>query len=92
MALAAAVANKLRETCEIRLGPAVADTADDLAGGDVERGDQTLSAMTEILELTPLDLCPASSEASAQRAQRLNAGHLVDRHRVTGLIRPAAAW
>jgi substrate-binding family protein len=39
---------------EILFGPDIADHAFDLASGDVEGGDQGLSAMAAILELTPL--------------------------------------
>src|SRR5208282_894600 len=41
---------------EILFGPGIADHAFNLAGGDVEGGDQGLSAMAAVLELAPLDL------------------------------------
>src|SRR6266849_5150810 len=65
---------------EIPFGPGIADHAFDLAGGDVEGGDQGLSAMAAVLELTPLDL------ARHHPLQRLNAGHLVDGNRAMGVV------
>ena len=40
----------------VRLGAAVANSAEDLAGDDIERRDQALGAMPDILELTPFDM------------------------------------
>ncbi len=69
---------------EILLGARVTDHASDLAGGDVERGDQGLSAMAAVLELTPLDLAGHHRQSRRDALQGLNAGHLVDRDRAMG--------
>src|SRR6266851_2196895 len=77
------VAEKSRE---ILLGPCVADHPLDLAGGDVESGDQGLSAVPPILELTPFDLAWHHRQPRRDTLQGLNAGHLVDRNRTMGVI------
>src|SRR6266567_1006689 len=77
------VAEKSRE---ILLGPCVADHPLDLASGDVESGDQGLSAVPPILELTPFDLAWHHRQPRRDTLQGLNAGHLVDRNRTMGVI------
>ena len=42
--------------CEIPFGPGVADNALNLSGGDVESGDQGLSAVALVFELAAFDL------------------------------------
>src|SRR5215204_1046971 len=76
-------AEKSRETL---LSPPIADDPFHLAGGDVEGGDQGLSAVTAIFELTPLDFARRHRQSRCDALQRLNAGHLVDRNRTMGLI------
>ena len=71
---------------EILFGPGIADHAFDLAGGDVESGDQGLSAMAAVLELAPLDLARHHRQPRRDALQRLNAGHLVDGDRAMGVI------
>ena len=66
----------------VRLGAAVANGAEDLAGGDIERRDQALGAMPDILELTPFDMPRLHRQGRGGALERLNAGHLVDRHGV----------
>ena len=73
---------------EIPFGPGIADHAFDLAGGDVEGGDQGLSAVAAVLELTPLDLARHHRQPWRDALQRLNAGHLVDRNRAMGVVGP----
>src|SRR6478672_6845402 len=51
-----AVANKPSRNVVVGLGAAVANGAEDLAGGDIERRDQTLGTMPDILELPPFDM------------------------------------
>ena len=85
--LGATPLSKLAEKpCEVLLRPGVADHAFDLAGGDIEGGDQGLSAMAAVLELTPLDLARLHRQARRDALQRLNAGHLVDGNRATGVV------
>ena len=64
----------------------VADHARDLAGGDIETGDQGLGAMTPIFELAPLDLAGLHRQSWRGTLQGLNAGHLVNRDRAMGFI------
>jgi len=71
---------------EILFGPGIADHAFDLAGGDVEGGDQGLSAMAAVLELAPLDLARHHRQPRRDALQRLNAGHLVDGNRAMGVV------
>src|SRR5229473_4355458 len=74
------------KSCEILLGPPRADHPLDLAGGDVEGGDQGLRAVAAILELAPLNLAWRHRQPRRDALQRLNAGHLVDGNRAMGLI------
>jgi hypothetical protein len=46
----------VEEAREIFLGAGIADHTFDLAGGDVEGSDQSLSAVAAVLEFAPLDL------------------------------------
>jgi hypothetical protein len=71
---------------EILFGPPIADHAFDLAGGDVEGGDQGLRAMAAVLELAPLDLAWQHRQPWRDALQRLNAGHLVDGNRAMGVV------
>ena len=82
-ALAQQAAEKARK---ILFGPGIADHAFDLAGGDIEGRDQGLSAVAAILELTPLDLARRHRQSRRDALQSLNAGHLVDGDRATGVI------
>ena len=72
--------------CEVILRPGIADHAFDRAGGDVEGGDQGLSTMAAVLELTPLDLARHHRQPGRNALQGLNAGHLVDGNRATSVI------
>src|SRR6266581_890201 len=74
------------KSCEILLGPGLADRPLDLAGGDVEGGDQGLSAMAAVLELAPLDLARHHRQPRRDALQRLNACHLVDGNRAMGVV------
>src|SRR6266480_65852 len=69
------------KSCEILLGSGIADHALDLAGGNVEGGDQGLSAVAPVLELAPLDFARHHRQPWGDALQRLNAAHLVDRDR-----------
>ncbi len=80
------VAEKSRE---ILLGPCVADHPLDLASGDVESGDQGLSAVPPILELTPFDLAWHHRQPRRDTLQGLNAGHLVDGLRSASFLKNA---
>src|ERR1700730_2331064 len=77
------IAEKSRE---ILLGPSVANHPFDLACGNVESGDQGLSAMPTILELTSLDLTRHHRQPRRDALQGLNTSHLVDRNRTMGII------
>src|ERR1700682_3209942 len=63
-----------------------ADDACDLAGGNVECGDQGLNAVAAVLELTPLDLARHHRQPRRDALQGLDAGHLVDRDRAMGVV------
>jgi hypothetical protein len=56
-----------------------ADRARDLAGGDIEGGDQALGAVTDVLVLPSLDPARAHRQARRGALEGLDAGHLVDR-------------
>jgi hypothetical protein len=74
------------KTREILLSPCIADHPFDLAGGDIESGDQGLSAVTPVLELAPLDLARQHRQPRRDALQDLNAGHLVDRNGAMGVV------
>jgi hypothetical protein len=76
----------VEKSCEVVLAAGVADHALDLAGGDVEGGDQHLSAMTAVFELMPLELAGHHGQVWRDPLQGLDAGLLVDGHRAVGLI------
>ena len=88
---AALFSTRAEKSREVLFGPGIADHAFDLAGGDVEGGDQGLSAMAAILELAPLDLARHHRQSRRDALQRLNAGHLVDGDRAMGLVGAGAA-
>ena len=69
----------LQERHEIGLGAAISDGAADLAGGNVECGDQGFGAMPDILELPPFDVSRLHRQARRGAFQRLDTGHFVDR-------------
>src|SRR6266852_926335 len=71
---------------EILLRAGIADHAFDLAGGNIEGGDQGLSAVAAVLELTPLDLARHHRQPRCDALQGLDAGHLVDGDRAMGVI------
>ncbi len=71
---------------KILFGPGIADHAFDLAGGDIEGGNQGLSAVAAILELTPLDLARRHRQSRRDALEGLHAGHLVDGDGATGVI------
>ena len=64
-----------------------ADGAVYLAGGDVERRDQTLGAMALVFVFPPLDLAWLHGQARRGTFQGLHAAHFVDRHRADALFR-----
>jgi hypothetical protein len=68
----------VEKSCEVVLAAGVADHALDLAGGDVEGGDQHLSAMTAVFELMPLELAGHHGQVWRDPLQGLDAG-LLDR-------------
>src|SRR5262245_28405766 len=72
---------------KILFGPGIADHALDLAGGDVEGGNQGLSAMAAVLELTPFDLAWHHRQSRRDALKGLDAGHLVDRDGAMAVIR-----
>ena len=76
----------LQERHEIRLGAGIADGAADLAGGDIERGDQGFGAMPDVLELPPFDVPGLHRQARGGAFQRLDTGHLVDRNGLNALF------
>src|ERR1700758_3616926 len=73
-----AVEQFTEKSCEILLSPGIADSAFDLAGGDVEGRNQGLSAVAAVLELAPLDLARLHGQPRRRALQCLNAGHLID--------------
>ena len=77
----------VQECHEIGLGAAIPDSAADLAGGNVERGDQGFGAMPDILELPPFDVPGLHRQARGGAFQRLDAGHSVDRNGLHTLFR-----
>src|ERR1700683_2608806 len=76
----------VEKSCKILLGPGVADDCADLAGGDIETGDQGLRAVAAIFELAALDLARLHRQSRRGALQGLNAGHLVDRYRAMAVI------
>src|ERR1043166_6428815 len=77
------VAEKSRE---ILFGPGIADHTLDLAGSDVEGGDQGLSAVSAVLELAPFHLAGHHRQTRRATLLVLNAGHLVDGDRTMAVI------
>src|SRR4030088_2987553 len=77
------VAEKSRE---VLLAAGISDHALDLAGGDVEGGDQRLSAVTAIFELVPFDLARHHGLVRRNAFQGLDTGLLVDRDDAMGLV------
>ena len=77
------VAEKSRE---ILFRPCIADHTLDCAGGNVESGNQGLSAMTAVLELAPFHLARHHRQTRCDAFQGLNAGHLVDGDRAMAVI------
>jgi hypothetical protein len=71
---------------KILFGARVADHARDLAGGDIEAGDQGLGAVAAVFELAPLDFAGLHRQPRRGALQGLNAGHLVNRNRAMGFI------
>jgi len=61
-------------------------TPSTLAGGDVEGGDQRLSAVTAIFELVPFDLARHHGLVRRNAFQGLDTGLLVDRDDAMGLV------
>src|SRR5215216_6391478 len=74
------------KSCEILLGPGLANHRLNVAGGDIEGSDQGLSAMALVFELAPLDLTGCHRQPRCDALQRLNAGHLIDRDRAMAVI------
>ena len=77
------VAEKPRE---ILFRPGIAYDAFDLASGDVESGDEGLSAVALIFELASLDLARHQRQTRRNTLQRLNAGHFVNGDRAISVI------
>jgi hypothetical protein len=71
---------------EILFGSSIADDALDLAGGNVEGGDQGLSAVPPVFELKSFDLARHHRKIGRAPLQRLNAGLLIDRDGTMGII------
>src|SRR5260370_5336087 len=71
---------------EILFRPGIACDAFDPASGDVERGDQGLSAVALIFEVASLDLARRQRQPRRDALQRLNAGHFVDGDRAMSVI------
>jgi len=69
----------LHEGDEVLFGAPGANLADDLAGGDIEAGDQALGAMADILVLAALDAPGAHRQPGRGALQGLDSGHLVER-------------
>src|SRR3979490_1444735 len=76
----------VEKSCKIPFSTGFADHALDLAGGNIEGGDQGLSAVAAILELTPLDLARRHRQPRRDALQGLDAGHLVDGDGAMGVI------
>ena len=76
----------LQERHQICLGPAISDGTEDLAGGNVECGDQGFGAMPDILELPPFDVSRLHRQAWRGAFQRLDTGHFVDRDSLHTLL------
>src|SRR5258708_7860167 len=85
--LRAALLSKSRKkrpkSFSVRLSPTTPST---LPVGDVEGGDQALSAVAGVLDLPPLDLARHHRQSRRDALQRLNAGHLVDGNGATSVI------
>src|SRR3982074_12170 len=77
------VAEKSRE---VLLAAGISDHALARAGGDVEGGDQRLSAVTTIFELVPFDLARHHGLVRRNAFQGLDTGLLVDRDDAMGLV------
>jgi hypothetical protein len=74
------------EAREVLLAAGIADHAFDLAGGDVEGGDQGLGPVTAVFEFMPLDLARHHRQVRRNPFQGLDAGLLVDGDRAMGVI------
>ena len=86
-AVGGAEANRvLQERHEICFGAGISDGAADLAGGNVECGDQGFRAMPDVLELPPFDVSGLHRQAWGGPFQRLDTGHLVDRDGLHALL------
>ena len=77
---------RFEEGGEVGFGAGVGDAAADLAGGDVEMGDQRLRTMADVFELAPFDLAGPDRQGGCDALERLDAGHLVDRDRAHRLL------
>ena len=71
----------VEEAHEVGFVAGIGDAAADLAGDDVEVGDERLRPMADIFELAPLDPARPHGQRGGDAFERLDAGHLVDRHR-----------
>ena len=71
---------------KILFGPGIADHPFDLAGGNVEGRNQSLSTVAAVLELTPLDLARCHRQPWRDAFKGLDAGHLVDGDGTMGVI------
>ena len=69
------------------LSARVADDALHLAGGDLERRDQSLCAMALVLIFPSLDLARLHRQARRSALQGLHTAHLVDRYSADALFR-----
>lgn len=67
---------------EVLLGAARADAVGDLAGDDIERGDQGQGTVADVLVLAQLGPAGAHRQGGRGTLQGLHAGHLVDAARL----------
>ena len=86
MLAAALFSRRWRKVRKIFFAPAIADRAFDLAGGHIEGGNQGLSAVAAIFELTTLDLAGRHRQSRRYALEGLDAGHLIDGNGAVGVI------
>ena len=67
---AALLSRRRRNRAKILFGPGVTDSARKLSRGDVESGDQRLSAMALVFELAAFDLAPHHRQARRNTLKR----------------------
>lgn len=80
---AKSASRKAAKSCSVRVSATLPST---LPVATVEAGDQCLRAVPDVFELAPLDLARPHRQGRGDASERLDAGHLVDRHRPHRLL------